>query len=305
MPAKYPEFLTQIKGLLDVEAAIDSPEATALKKKFQSLPQSEVKPFQENLEMFGNYSHGSHVAGIATAGNPFARILIARITFDYHVIPEKPTVAQALKDNIANQMTVDYFKKHGVRVVNMSWGGSLKDVEDALEQNGVADATERKKEARKIFDIGKDGLYNALKSAPEILFVIAAGNSDNDVNFDEVIPSSFNLPNIITVGAVDQAGDETSFTSFGQNVFAYADGFEVDSQVPGGTHLKFSGTSMASPEVTNLAAKLFTLNPKLSPAEVKSLIHDGLEENPTDKRILLINPKKSVEKLKAQSPKSA
>jgi subtilisin family serine protease len=303
--AKYPEFLTQIKGLLDVEAAIDSPEATALKKKFQSLPQSEVKPFQENLEMFSNYSHGSHVAGIATAGNPFARILIARITFDYHVIPEKPTVAQARKDVIADQMTVDYFKKHGVRVVNMSWGGSLKDVEDALEQNGVADATERKKEAREIFDIGKDGLYNALKSAPDILFVIAAGNSDNDVNFDEVIPSSFNLPNIITVGAVDQAGDETSFTSFGKNVFAYADGFEVDSQVPGGTHLKFSGTSMASPEVTNLAAKLFALNPKLTPADVKGLIHDGLEENPTDKRILLINPKKSVEKLKAQGTKSA
>ena len=37
----------------------------------------------------------------------------------------------------------------------------------------------------------------------------AAGNSDNDVNFDEVIPSSFDLPNMITVGAVDQAGEET------------------------------------------------------------------------------------------------
>ena len=300
---KYPEFLSQIKGLLDVEAAIDSKEATALKKKFQTLPQDQVKPFQENLEMFSNYSHGTHVAGIATAGNPFARILISRITFDYHVIPEKPTVAQARKDVIADQMAVDNFKKNHVRVVNMSWGGSLKDVEDALEQNGVADATERKKEAREIFDIGKDGLYNALKSAPDILFVIAAGNSDNDVNFDEVIPSSFDLPNIITVGAVDQAGDETSFTSFGKNVFAYADGFEVDSQVPGGTHLKFSGTSMASPEVTNLAAKLFALDPKLTPADVKGLIHDGLEQNPNDKRILLINPKKSVEALKAQGTK--
>ncbi len=39
----------------------------------------------------------------------------------------------------------------------MSWGGSLKDVEDALEKNGVGDADERKKEAREIFDIGKNG----------------------------------------------------------------------------------------------------------------------------------------------------
>ena len=127
----------------------------------------------------------------------------------------------------------------------------------------MGDADERKKEAREIFDIGRDGLLAALKSAPDILFITAAGNSDNDVNFDEVIPSSFDLPNLITVGAVDQAGDQTSFTSFGKNVAAYADGFEVESPIPGGTTLKLSGTSMASPEVTNLAAKLFALDPKL------------------------------------------
>ena len=159
----------------------------------------------------------------------------------------------------------------------MSWGGSLADVEDALEENGVGDADERKKEAREIFDIGRDGLLAALKSAPGILFITAAGNSDNDVNFDEVIPSSFDLPNLITVGAVDQAGDDTSFTSFGKNVSAYADGFEVESPIPGGTTLKLSGTSMASPAVTNLAAKLFALDPSLKPADVIDLIKEGLE----------------------------
>ena len=82
------------------------------------------------------------------------------------MIPEKPTVEQARKDAAAYQAVVDYFKKAGVRVVNMSWGGSLKDVEDALEANGVADATERKKLSRQIFDISRDGLLAALKSAP-------------------------------------------------------------------------------------------------------------------------------------------
>ncbi len=297
---RVPELSPQIKGMLDLQASVQSPEATALLAKLNSLSLDQVKPFKEDMGLFGNYIHGTHVAGIASDGNPFARLLIARITFDYHVIPEKPTVEQALKDNVATQTTVDYFKQHNVRVVNMSWGGSLKGVDEALVLNGEGDAEKRKKEAREIFDIGKNGLYASLKSAPDILFITAAGNSNNDVNFDEVVPSSLVLPNLITVGAVDQAGDETSFTSFGSNVIAYADGFEVESFIPGGSHLKLSGTSMASPEVANLAAKLFALDPTLKPSDVIDLIKGGLEQNAQDKRILLLNPKKSVELLNAR-----
>jgi len=291
---RLPELKDQIKGMLDTESSVDSPEATALKAKMSTLAQDQVKPFLEDLDQFGNYIHGTHVAGIASEGNPFARILIARLTFDYHLIPEKPSIAQTLKDVAAYHTYVDYFKQHGVRVVNMSWGGSLSGVDDALEKNGMGNADERKKLARQIFDLDKNGLFDALKSAPDILFITAAGNSNNDVNFDEVIPSSFVLPNLITVGAVDQAGDETSFTSFGNNVTAYADGFEVESFIPGGSKLKLSGTSMASPEVTNLAAKLFALYPDFKPADVIALIKSGLEQNPKDKRIMLINPQKSV-----------
>jgi subtilisin family serine protease len=302
---RLPELKSQIKGILDLQASVDSPEAEALKKKMSTLTPEQVKPFFEDLELFGNYIHGTHVAGIATEGNPFAQILIARLTFDYHVIPEKPTIEQAQKDVIADQAYVDYFKQHGVRVVNMSWGGSLKDVEGALEKNGVGNADDRKKQAREIFDIGKDGLYKALQGAPDILFIASAGNSDNDVKFDEMVPSSFDLPNFVTVGAVDQAGDETSFTSFGKNVIAYADGFEVESNIPGGSRLKLSGTSMASPEVTNLAAKLFAMDPSLKPADVIELIKGGLDPSSSNPKILLLNPKKSIDLLKSRmTPKT-
>jgi subtilisin family serine protease len=146
----------------------------------------------------------------------------------------------------------------------MSWGGDLRSIERALEQNNAGGTPEERRAlARKIYDIGYKKLFDALEGAPDILFIIAAGNSNNDVKFDEIMPSSFKLPNILVAGAVDQAGEQTSFTSFG-NVDVYSNGFEVDSYVPGGDRMKLSGTSMAAPNVTNLAAKLWATNPKLT-----------------------------------------
>ncbi len=284
--------LTRLKGFVDLQASVDSPESSALKRYMGTLKPEEVKPLLERLSATGDWVHGSHVAGIALAGDPFAKLVIARIEFDYHVIPEKPTIEQARKDSAMNQVVVDYFKQNGVRVVNMSWGGDLKGIEDGLEQNGAGGtAEERKKLARQICDVYVDGLRGALKSAPGILFVVAAGNSDNNVAFDEVFPSSLQLSNMITVGAVDQAGEETSFSSFGPMVNIHANGYEVESSIPGGKRMKLSGTSMAAPEITNLAAKLFALDSSLTPEEAKALMLAGCDKNG---RVNLANPVKSV-----------
>ena len=139
-----------------------------------------------------------------------------------------------------------------------------------------------------------EGLRESMAATPGILYVAAAGNDDNDVEFDVVIPSNFDLPNLMVVGAVDQAGDPTSFTSGGRNVKVYANGFQVASFVPGGATMKMSGTSMASPNVCNLAGKLFTVKPALTPGEVVSLIEQGADPHPKHPDILLMNPVASV-----------
>jgi subtilisin family serine protease len=294
------DMVGRLKGFSDLQASVDSPESNALKQYMAGLKPDQVKPMFENLELVANWAHGTHVAGIATAGNPFAQVVIGRLTFDYHLIPEVPTLEQARKDALAYGVFVDYFKQNGVRVVNMSWGGSVKDYENAFEANGAGGtAEERKKLARQCFETSKAGLLQAMKGAPGILFVVAAGNSDNNVKFDEVVPSSFQLPNMITVGAVDQAGEETSFSSFGPTVNVHANGYEVDSDIPGGRRLKLSGTSMASPQVANLAAKLFALDPALTPEEARKLIIDGCDQNG---RVNLISPAKSVSLLRAKLP---
>jgi subtilisin family serine protease len=292
------DMIGRLKGFSDLQVSVDSPESTDLKRYMATLKPDQVKPMLENLELVANWAHGTHVTGIATAGNPFAQVVIGRITFDYHLIPEVPTKEQAQKDALAYAAVVDYFKQNGVRVVNMSWGGSVKDIEDAFEANGAGGTAEERKElSRQYFEIGKAGLMQAMRGAPGILFVVAAGNSDNNVKFDEVIPSSFQLPNMITVGAVDQAGEETSFSSFGPSVNVHANGYAVDSNIPGGRRLKLSGTSMASPQVTNLAGKLFAIDPALTPEEARKLIIDGCDQNG---RVNLVSPEKSVALLRAK-----
>jgi hypothetical protein len=290
------QFQQYAKGFSDLQASIDSDEATDVKRKLSSLPKEQFQPFVEGLNAYSIYAHGTHVAGIVLAGNPAASLMVARITFDYRVIGDRPTLAQAYKDAAATVRTVDYFVEHGVKVVNMSWGGSLSDIEAALEQTGAPGTPdERRALARRIYDISYKALFEAMRDAPGTLFVIAAGNSDNDVKFDEVMPSSMRLPNVMIAGAVDQAGDQTSFTSFG-NSEVYANGFEVESFVPGGARLKFSGTSMAAPNVTNLAAKLWALHPELTVAQVKQLIIDGADDKQAgDRTLKLMNPKRSIE----------
>jgi subtilisin family serine protease len=98
---------------------------------------------------------------------------------------------------------------------------------------------------------------------------------------------------MMTVGAVNQAGDAATFTSYGDAVVVYADGYRVPSVVPGGRQMRFSGTSMASPNVVNLAAKLFALDPTLTPARVIDLIEGGCDLS-ADGRLHVINPKKTV-----------
>lgn len=298
MAGKAGIVMGYMKGFMDLTSSIDSPEASALKKHISSLAPEEVKGFIESLQFASLYMHGTHVAGIAVEGNPYARIVINRYTFDYHIPRAILTVEIAERHAKSFQESVDYFKKAGVRAVNMSWGWTLKEVEGVLESNGVTDPEERAARTREIFGILKKGLHGALASAPEILFITAAGNDDNDVEFDEVIPSNFQLPNLITVAAVDQAGDPTSFTSTGRNVVIYANGYEVESFVPGGGRMKASGTSMASPNALNLAAKLFALDPALTPARVIELMKAGASPRGGDSSFLLVHPQQSVELLK-------
>ena len=301
MAGRVDEALSYTKGFMDLTSSIDSDEATELKKHLGSIEPDRVNDFIEELGFAALYMHGTHVAGIAVEDNPFARIMVARLSFDYHNPPTPLTEASAKRIAESFKRTVRYFRTYGVRVVNMSWGWSLKEIESMLEANGVgATPEERAQLTRKLFDILSKALHGAMRDARNILFVTAAGNSDNDVEFDQMIPSSYDLPNLLVVGAVDQAGDPTGFTSQGKNVRLYANGFEVESYVPGGGRMAASGTSMSSPAVVNLAAKIIAVEPYMTPQAVIELILEGATPRENDENFLLLHPKDTMTLLEAK-----
>ncbi|MFN3389634.1 MAG: S8 family serine peptidase [Allosphingosinicella sp.] len=282
------EKLKLVKGSLDLQAAVDSPEADAMRRTIGSLKPAEVMPFQLQMARVGLYLHGTATGFTSVEGNPAARVMHSRFDYKIEAVPDPmdekvgEALAQWVRDNVA------YYKANGVRVVNMSWritepqiAGSLASVEP--------DPEKRKARAKAIFDTVSKALEDSFASAPDILFVAGAGNEDEDVDFVRSFPAGINLPNVITVGAIDVSLQPAAFTSYGKSIDVYANGFEVPSRVPGGMPINISGTSLAAPYVTNLAAKLLAVKPDLKTAELRAIIEDTATTE-GERALKVINP---------------
>jgi subtilisin family serine protease len=296
---QYPEISEDLEALSDLRAGVETPVTESFKKRLTQMSKDDVKTMFERLSFFGNMAHGTHVAGIAIKGNQAAQLVVFRFNDGLSRELHFPPSTDWAHRMAANFKRIGQFcAEHKVRVVNLSWGDDPQEFEEWLARTkGNQTADERKQEALELFSIWKQAIINAMNAAPDTLFVTAAGNSDSDAGFLEDVPPSLELPNLITVGATNQAGDATSFTSYGKTVVVYASGYHVESFIPGGKKVKFSGTSMAAPKVTNLAAKLFATDPSLTAEKAKELIISGSTPSEDGKR-KLIDEKRSLQLIK-------
>lgn len=293
--SRYPEMVRLMQGAGDLQTGADTPAAAAYREYLKKMSPEQMRASMDLENVLGGYVHGTHVTSIAARGNPAVRLAYVRLTYDTRN-PRLPP-SEEFQQNIAAEYktTIPWMEAHGIRVVNMSWWDRPSNIEKDLADNGIGkDAAERKALARRYFKIERDALYQAIQSAPGILFVTIAGNNNADNAFEECMPSSFVLPNLIVTGAVDQAGDATNFTSYGENVAVDANGSAVAGLVPGGATVRESGTSMAAPQVTNLAAKLLAVDPKLTPVQLIQLIREGATAS-ADGRRHLIDPARSMQ----------
>ncbi len=135
---------------------------------------------------------------------------------------------------------------------------------------------------------GRDSFYQLdqiFKNNPDTLFMVAAGNArgiDLDLKGNEDYPASYSYDNMLVVGALNSAEMDYSkrdsyeravFSKYGnETVDIYAPGQQVVGGEIAGGQIPLNGTSMATPFVTNVALKIASINPKLTPLQVREII---------------------------------
>ena len=127
--------------------------------------------------------------------------------------------------------------------------------------------------------------YDAI-AAYDGLFIAAAGNSHNDNDVNKIYPASYDLPNIISVGAIDMYGeravaiDNSAGSNYGKTtVDLFAPGKDVYTTLPNDDYKWKSGTSFAAPHVAGVAALIYSKYPYLSASEVKAAILNNTRDN--------------------------
>lgn len=204
----------------------------------------------ENDPMDEN-GHSTHVAGtIAAAGDN--AIGVAGLCWRGAVMALRAFDAEG-NGTVADVVAaMDYARMKGARVVNASYAGE--------------DFSQAEYEA-----IGR------LQDAG-ILLVVAAGNDGVNTDRYPNYPVGYDLPNIIAVAATDGNDRLAFFSNFGPTrVHVAAPGDSIRSTYLNNDYAVISGTSMAGPHVSGLAALVWSASPGLAASQVKARILDNVD----------------------------
>ena len=249
------QYRTKVKVLFDSTYVSEEFSETLLEKNYGNNNVSENKE-----------EHGTHVSGIIasqkTGQDPFAKIMCLRAV---------PNEGDERDKDIGN--AIRYAVDNGADIINMSAG--------------------------KYFSRFPEFVVDAIKYAEEkgVLFVISGGNEGVDISQIVTYPKKFTeengskkyFTNMIVVGAsswmkqwnIEKDPENLNskydlaapFSNYSDEVIdIFAPGADINSTVPGAGYKKLSGTSMAAPVVSGVAAILKSYFPQLSASQLKDVI---------------------------------
>ena len=186
------------------------------------------------------WGHGTHVAGtVGARGNN--HLGVAGVTWSSRLMPLR-VLDERGRGRVSDMVSAyAYAAEAGVRVVNMSFGGT-----------GFSHA-ER----------------DALSAADDVLFVAGAGNSGDDDDRRPFYPCAYDLANVACVTASDRADQLPAWANFGaESVDLAAPGEGIESTTTGDLWGSRNGTSMAVPHVTGTAALMLAVEPRARPVDL-------------------------------------
>lgn len=204
--------------------------------------------FNKDNDPFDDHNHGTHVAGtIAAAG--YNGIGLIGVNYKAKIMPVKFLGSAGYGYTSDAIEAILYAARMGAKVMSNSWGGG-----------GYSTAL-------------REAINTAYANGNGALFIAAAGNDFSDGDFTPHYPSSYDVPNVVAVAATDHNDAMAFFSNYGfTSVDLGAPGMNIYSAKPNNEYRYASGTSMATPHVSGVAALIMAVYPYLTVDEVKNLI---------------------------------
>lgn len=142
---------------------------------------------------------------------------------------------------------IEYADSIGITIINCSWDSTTYD----------------------------DKLYKVMKKYNNILFICSAGKNADDLNNTPVFPACFNLPNVISVVAIDSKGEIYANSGYGDKADVAAPGVNIYSCFPEGNYTFSSGTSEATAYVSGIAGLIKSINFQLSANQIADILKNN------------------------------
>lgn len=291
--------------------------------EFEWLKKKNNDPdFLKEVKKFKKHAHGTFVAGIALREGDNIQVvpirglnLPSKVVAVSEEVTSTPALAPVVNPDekfkqkveasikkVTNKFDrlVGHIASKKIEIVNASYGINFYSVQKRFKEKykEITGKEIDENYLKTIITYYFDELFKktstTIQKYPHLLFVFSAGN--NSLNNDEFphYPSKLKFPNTLSVAALN--GDYlASFSNYGKlSVDIAAPGVGILSLVPKvysesteDLYSPASGTSMAAPFISNLAAQILNLNPLLKPEEIKKIILDTGDNKPYLSELLL------------------